>query len=33
MSDLPAEIGPTTEAIIKETRRITPETRTRCGTW
>jgi ferredoxin--NADP+ reductase len=26
MSDLPAEIGPTTEAIIEETRRITPET-------
>ncbi len=24
MSDLPAEIGPTTEAIIKETKRITP---------
>ncbi len=26
MSDLPAEIGPTTEAIIEETRRITPAT-------
>lgn len=26
MSDLPADIGPTTEAIVKDTRRITPAT-------